>query len=96
MVIRGPLPILALLLASLGCEPPCEGSMLDSPGGLVLVAEEHPDGWGQEDCTDCHALEALHRSGCTEGVDMDAVRERVATDALTSCAPCHGDNGVSP
>jgi hypothetical protein len=68
--------------------------MLDGPGALRVTAEEHPDGWGRADCAGCHAFEALHRTGCTEGIDLAAVRAEV--DAGRSCAICHGENGVEP
>ena len=88
--------ILLLLLG--GCDPdPCaRGSMLDSPSGLLLTPEEHPTGWGMAECAACHALPALHRSGCTPEVDLAAVRAQVEEDGFVGCGDCHGDNGVAP
>lgn len=85
------LPVLFLC----ACEvDPCEhGSMLYGEEGLVVVSDEHGEGWGRSDCTGCHSLPALHRYSCTEGIDMAQVREE-ATDE-TTCATCHGDNGVT-
>lgn len=88
----------ALLLAALtaGCGTECDrGDMLASPEGLLVTADEHPDGWGRTECDECHALEVVHRSSCTEGVDLAAVRARVDDEGLESCAGCHGDNGAA-
>ncbi len=93
MVIRL-LPLL-LLLACEG-DPCARGSMLDSPGGLLVTPETHPTGWGFAECEACHALPALHRSGCTPEIDLDAVREHVETEGVAGCVDCHGDNGVAP
>lgn len=86
-------------LVMLACGPsdPCtSGSMLDGPGGLELTEEEHPSGWGQGECFACHAAAVTHRTGCTPGVDLAAVREQVDEEGASSCAVCHGDNGVEP
>ena len=86
-----------LLVALVGCvDPPCEGSMLDGSGGLLVTPEEHPTGWGQADCLVCHATTATHRRDCTPGVDLAAVRSQVAVEGVASCAGCHGDGGVAP
>lgn len=86
-----------LLLLLLGCGGECPGGdMISSEGGLSVTESEHPTGWGNPDCTDCHALAALHRASCAEGVDLEGVREIVAADGVAACAQCHGDNGVLP
>lgn len=100
MVSRLRTPALALALAAWlpACGPvePCaDGSMLESPDGLGLTEEEHALGWGDAECWHCHAEASIHRLGCTPGVDLQAVQERVRTEGLSSCASCHGDNGVS-
>lgn len=86
------------LLALLGCtEAPCEGgSMLVSDGGLVVTEAEHPTGWGQSGCADCHAFDALHLHACTPEVDLIEAQAKVEADGEASCAPCHGDNGEAP
>lgn len=86
------------LLAIAGCEAdPCpRGSMLESDGGLVVTEAEHTLGWGRAECTECHALDSLHRVGCTADVDLDAVAAEVEEGGVESCAACHGDNGVVP
>lgn len=87
---------LCLLFVSMlaGCPSCPEVSILDGEGGLELVEDEHPDGWGQADCRACHQLKAIHRRGCTEGVNLAAVRELVAAEGLDVCSDCHGNNGV--
>jgi hypothetical protein len=88
---------LALLVVLNGCaDPDCpRGSMVASPGGLVVTPSEHPTGWGGAACEECHAFDALHLAGCTPEVDLVEAQERVASDGVDSCAPCHGDNGVA-
>ena len=87
---------LALLLTACGEDPCPYGSLLDTPAGYTLVAEEHPTGWAQADCWSCHAKGALHRGGCSPDVDLDAIRAEVDDQGLDACAACHGDNGVTP
>lgn len=94
----GPLlPLLSLLLLVPGCPGTCpEVDMVESPGGLAVTEEEHPDGWGSPDCGACHATSVLHSRGCSEGVDDAEIRLRVEEEGLECCADCHGDNGVQP
>jgi hypothetical protein len=90
---------LALVVGLSGCaeELTCaSGSMLDSPGGLELRQAEHPTGWGVDACEACHIPNSLHRLHCTEDVDLQEVRDIVAAEGTTSCASCHGTNGVRP
>ena len=86
--------LLGVLLAGCGQDPCARGSMLESEGGLIVTENEHPTGWGQDTCTDCHALASLHRLGCTPDVDLDAIQAKVEQGGIDSCAECHGDNGV--
>jgi hypothetical protein len=83
------------LMLVLGCAPPIcdQGSMMDGPEGLVITEDEHPEGWGHPECFACHAQAALHREGCTPGVDYDALQALVELDGEACCADCHGDNG---
>lgn len=85
-----------LLLALLACgDADCpDGDLLASPGGLALTEEEHPTGWGNADCTSCHAIAAIHRISCSEGVDLAEVRAAVDAEGVASCASCHGENGL--
>ena len=89
--------LLWVVLAGCGPEDDCpEGSMLAGEDGLIVVQNEHPEGWGEPACFSCHAAAVVHRTGCTPGVDLSAVREEVDAGGLSSCAACHGNNGVSP
>ena len=88
--------MILLLLTLLACGGECPGGdMVASEGGLVVAASEHPTGWGNPDCTECHALVAIHRTSCGDDVDLLGVREIVATDGVAACSECHGDNGVA-
>ncbi len=94
---------LALGLALSACEPlqmNCDdlSGMLDGPGGLNVTEEEHAAGWGRSTCFSCHSVERMHVMNCTglEEVDLAEIRAIVDTEGETSCAQCHGDNGVGP
>jgi hypothetical protein len=88
--------LIGILLQLAACDVCPETAMTEGAEGLVITAAEHPDGWGQDECWSCHAYEALHRRGCSEGVDLELVREQVEDERLDSCSDCHGDNGVTP
>lgn len=87
------------LFATTGCpaEDPCAdyGDMLGSPDGLDITQDEHPAGWGSDQCLQCHALETTHRVNCTSVDDLDIaeVREEAA-EGNETCVACHGLNGV--
>lgn len=102
-------PLLALVpllaLAACGARDACpNGPMTDGPEGLVVTPAEHPDAWGEDNCFACHDLAVLHRTGCTPGIDLAAVRAQVdealselGPDAVApACAECHGAMGVTP
>jgi hypothetical protein len=70
------------------------GNLLDSPAGLVLTEEEHPDGWGRTDCTLCHHLDNIHlvnRTGLS--IDIQATHDQAIAAGIGGCAACHGTNG---
>ena len=72
------------------------GNILDSPEGIILTEENHPDGWMREDCFTCHPLEVIHqedRSG-TGSIPIDEIQEFVLMEGQASCPICHGFNGV--
>jgi len=84
----------ALLLLSVAtlwaCEDPCDGpNMLESAGGLTVTQAEHPTGWGEPTCSDCHAYSAIHRNECVAIVDPEPIEE----EGDASCVACHGGNG---
>lgn len=88
--------ILLLFLFGCGAGDCPAGSMLESEDGLVVTEAEHPAAWGDADCAGCHALDALHRRSCADGVDLVEVRGIVEDEGVQSCAGCHGDVGVTP
>ncbi|MBI2345734.1 MAG: hypothetical protein HYV03_02370, partial [Deltaproteobacteria bacterium] len=71
------------------------GNLLATASGLVLTPDEHAIGWGKSDCTMCHNLNNIHLEDLTgTGIDVTAIRTIVFTQGLSSCATCHGTNGV--
>lgn len=81
-----------LVLLACGGDPCPEVPMTEGEAGLVVVADEHGEGWERADCFACHDRTVMHRTGCTPDVDLDAVREQTTDEA--SCSACHGDNGL--
>jgi len=74
------------------------GNLLASPAGLVVVEQEHPDGWGRPDCFTCHAMNNMHVQNRTgvEDFDMEEIRALILAEGEASCEQCHGNNGVEP
>lgn len=71
------------------------GNLLATPGGLVLDQSKHETGWTKPNCNLCHNFNDIHLTDNTgTGIDMAAVRTIVYTGGLSSCATCHGTNGV--
>src|SRR5262245_33452909 len=76
------------------------GDLLASPGGLVVLEEEHPTGWMRPDCFGCHPAGNIHQVNRTdlsdEDLDLDGIRDIVRNQGEESCTMCHGSNGVPP
>ena len=91
-----------LIVAACGTEgsqePEDYGNLLASPGGLIVLQEEHPDGWGRPDCLGCHNAANIHvvnRTGLPDAqIDLPGTRALVQAQGQASCPQCHGDNGV--
>ncbi len=102
MIIMKRLVLLLLLISFLSScvseedEGQDWGNILAGVEGLQLTEEDHPDGWGRQECFVCHPLEVIHqedRSGI--GVLLlEDIREFTVQEGLASCPICHGDNGV--
>jgi hypothetical protein len=84
------------------------GNLLASPGGLLVLEEEHPTGFGRADCQTCHEVRNSHfenRTGLancqdvasgTDCIDLDQINEIIRQQGEQSCMQCHGDNGARP
>lgn len=82
------------------------GNLLASPGGLLVLEEEHPTGFGRPDCQACHEVRNSHfenRTGLancqdvpsgTDCIDLELIRDIIRREGQDSCMQCHGDNGV--
>lgn len=71
------------------------GNLLTTPGGLTLNQAKHQTGWGESNCAECHNFNNIHlvdRTGTS--LNMAAIRNTVFTQGNSSCATCHGTNGV--
>ncbi|MEW6271147.1 MAG: hypothetical protein AB1689_17835 [Thermodesulfobacteriota bacterium] len=97
---------LLLVVALAGCGSGSDaqsedyGNLLASPGGLIVLQEEHPSGWMRPDCFGCHAFQNMHqvnRTGLPDAqVDLPGIRAIIQNQGEASCPLCHGDNGVAP
>ena len=104
--LRGACGLILLLAVAAGCgsdaDPQSEnyGNLLASPGGLVVLQEEHPTGWMRPDCFGCHNVNNIHQVNRTglpdDEVDLPGIRAIVQNEGESSCAMCHGSNGVPP
>jgi hypothetical protein len=83
-----------------GAAPQSEnyGNLLASPGGLVVLEEEHPTGWMRPDCFGCHNVNNMHQVNRTglpdDEVDLPGIRAIIQNQGEASCMQCHGTNGV--
>ena len=86
--------LLVLLLAA------CDIGICDGlPGSMAeirLSAASHPEGWGEAQCYQCHAIASIHQKNCTgSGQTADDILADFDPGDPTSCQICHGDNGVT-
>jgi hypothetical protein len=104
--------VTAFVLAACGNDGPESGenygNLLVSPGGLTVLEEEHPTGWGRPDCQTCHERRNAHienRTGLancddvpigTACIDLAAIQNIIRQQGNDSCAQCHGNNGAEP
>ena len=84
------------------------GNLLVSPGGLIVLEEEHPTGFGRPDCQACHEVRNSHnvnRTGLancqdvpsgSDCIDLEQIRQIIRDQGTDSCMQCHGDNGARP
>jgi len=91
-----------LVVAGCGSDAPLQsedyGNLLASPGGLVVLEEEHPSGWGRQDCFFCHEIRNMHtvnRTGLPD-LDLEEIQLIIQDQGESSCMLCHGTNGVAP
>ena len=61
---------------------------------ITLDRENHPNGYGQNQCFYCHIKANIHQVDRYGDPLFDSAKELVETDGLNSCSLCHGDNGV--
>ncbi len=81
-----------------GSDDPCAGTrdLIESPLALEIVESEHTLGWGHDTCFQCHQVWAIHAETCVtvEGIDVAAIVDQIDVEDPTTCAECHGANGV--
>lgn len=71
------------------------GNLLATPGGLTLDASKHDIGWTNPNCNTCHNFNNIHLTDRTgTNIDMKAIQDETFSEGLSSCAKCHGTNGV--
>lgn len=113
-------PLLAAALAATLCASGCGsngeergdnfGNILASPGGLEVLREEHPSGWGRLDCFTCHEVRNMHVVNRTDlpdcddlpsgsfdpCIDLAEIQSIIGNQGQSSCMLCHGTNGTAP
>ena len=104
--LRSIFGLMLVVLVAAGCGEEAEtqsesyGNLLASPGGLVVLEEEHPTGWGRPDCFACHNVNNMHqvnRTGLPDAdVGLPGIRAIIRSGGEDSCMMCHGGNGVEP
>jgi hypothetical protein len=86
------------------------GDLLSSPGGLLVLEEEHPTGFGRPDCFACHEIRNMHvvnrtslpdcddveDPGSEPCIDLAEIQSFIRQEKGASCFVCHGSNGVGP
>lgn len=85
------------------------GDLLSSPGGLLVLEEEHETGYGRPDCFACHEIRSMHIVNRTSlpncdqvddpdepCIDLADIQSFIRQDKEGSCVVCHGNNGVAP
>ncbi len=82
-----------------GCGDPCDDvrDLTKSPAGIELTRSEHPAGWGNEQCFQCHQTWNIHQSRCVavDNIDVPAINDRlIDVEDPEECMSCHGNNGV--
>lgn len=106
-ILLAALPLLVLACGN-SASPEGEnyGNLLASPGGLLVLEEEHPSGYGRPDCFLCHEIRGMHIVNRTDlpncngvdepCIDLQAIQSIIRQGGEESCVLCHGTNGVAP
>lgn len=89
------LMLIILLLSSCGKEKrQFEVYQIAQPADILLSVENHPHGYGESQCFECHVVDNIHRDNQTGSSTLDLARELTRTQGISSCQTCHGGNGL--
>ena len=88
------------VLAVSGCggdpEKQYENYNLQNSSSLTLTALNHPHGYEKSSCFACHLEQNIHQVDRIGDPSFQFARTLVEQNGLSSCAGCHGKNGVNP
>lgn len=71
-----------------------EEYQITSTSDIVLNRENHPHGYGQRECFQCHVIDNIHRDNQSGASTLELARELTRTQGISSCSTCHGSNGL--
>lgn len=84
------------MLLSLGCqsERQYDNYNLRTAADINLTENNHPHGYQQKLCFNCHLPENIHRVDRLGLPSFNLAAGQVEQSGLASCAGCHGNNGA--
>ena len=88
--------VLLLFVSGCGRETRFEDYGVKSEADLVLTPQNHPHGYGQNECFSCHVNENIHQVNKLNSPLFDYAKPLVDQSGLRSCSGCHGTNGITP
>lgn len=84
------------LITSCGSDQEYEQYKLQDLSSIVLGPNNHPHGYGQTLCFNCHNKANIHQVDRLNSGQLPTARALVEASGLAACRGCHGTNGVTP
>lgn len=88
--------ILGALNSACGQSDSTENYGITQASQLTLTAQNHPHGFGQTECFNCHVETNIHQIDHVGSNQTALARQMVQQSGISICYACHGQNGVSP
>ncbi len=86
---------LIIFFIAFGCgvDRQYEDYALRSDDDLTLTQNNHPHGFGQNECFYCHVKANIHQVDRIKSPLFGLAKDLVEANGIDSCATCHGTNG---